>query len=309
MMQREVVGDSGGDNNFDVTSDAGVPDGDAQSMHRTAVSVEVEKVRGHLREICSDNVAEEVPVALEYNGISHAVMMASPADLEDFALGFSLSEGILHDRSELYECELVDAAEGIQVQLRIATERFAGLKEQRRNLTGRTGCGLCGAETLQQAVRHPAAVVSTGSFTSAMLHAGFDAMLQRQALQQQTGATHAAAWLDADGGIVLVREDVGRHNALDKLIGALSKAGVDLSAGAVLITSRASYEMVQKAATVGIGFVAAISAPTALAIRLAQQTGVTLVGFVRKDSHVTYANGRRLASATELAESIAKGKS
>ena len=282
-------------------------DGEEETRHRTAVFVQVEKVRGHLRELCSDSVAEEIPVALEYNGISHAVMMASPADLEDFALGFSLSEGILRDRGELYECELVDGDEGIQVQLRIATERFVKLKEQRRNLTGRTGCGLCGAETLQQAIRHPAPVASEGRFTSAMLHAGFDAMLQRQTLQQQTGATHAAAWMDAGGEILLVREDVGRHNALDKLIGALNRAGTDLSSGAVLITSRASYEMVQKAATVGIGFVAAISAPTALAIRLAQQTGVTLVGFVRKDSHVTYANGRRLAA--DLAESIAKGQS
>jgi FdhD protein len=139
-----------------------------------------------------------------------------------------------------------------------------------------------------------------------MMHAGFAAMLQQQTLQQQTGATHAAAWLDADGKIALVREDVGRHNALDKLIGALCAAGTDLSAGAALITSRASYEMVQKAATVGIGFVAAISAPTALAIRLAQQTGVTLVGFVRKDSHVVYANGHRLATnaagATDIKE-------
>jgi FdhD protein len=277
----------------------GVPDqsdGDAVTMHRTAVAVDVEKTRGNHQTSCTDNVAEEIPVALEYNGISHAVMMASPADLEDFALGFSLSEGILKNRSELYECELVEGEEGIQVQLRIATERFVILKEQRRNLTGRTGCGLCGAETLAQAIRHPAGVgpEAGGTFTSAMLHAGFDTMLTMQTLQQQTGATHAAAWMDASGTITLVREDVGRHNALDKLIGALSAVGNDLSSGAALITSRASYEMVQKAATVGIGFVAAISAPTALAIRLAGQTGVTLVGFVRKDSHVVYANGRRL---------------
>ncbi|HWZ48548.1 MAG TPA: formate dehydrogenase accessory sulfurtransferase FdhD [Herbaspirillum sp.] len=280
---------------------------DALTMHRTAVSVAVEKSRGNLQEHCRDNVAEEIPVALEYNGISHAVMMASPADLEDFALGFSLSEGILRDRSELYECELVEGEEGIQVQLRIATERFVKLKEQRRNLTGRTGCGLCGAETLQQAIRHPAAVGASGRFTAAMMHAGFSAMLQKQTLQQQTGATHAAAWLDADGNIALVREDVGRHNALDKLIGALCESGQDLSAGAALITSRASYEMVQKAATVGIGFVAAISAPTALAIRLAEQTGVTLVGFVRQDSHVVYANGHRLLAETESSISKVMG--
>jgi FdhD protein len=127
-------------------------------MHPTTAQVEVDKWRGGLRDQCCDRVAEEIPVALEYNGISHAVMMASPADLEDFALGFSLSEGILRDRSELYECELVEGVDGIQVQLQIATERFVRLKEQRRNLTGRTGCGLCGAETLQQAIRHPVPV-------------------------------------------------------------------------------------------------------------------------------------------------------
>ena len=271
-------------------------DNDALTLHRTSVEVDVEKTRGATLDRCQDSVAEEIPVALEYNGISHAVMMASPADLEDFALGFSLSEGILRSRSELYECELVEGAEGIQVQMQVATERFVKLKEQRRNLTGRTGCGLCGAETLEQAIRHPAEVGAGGRFTTAMLHAGFDAMASQQTLQQQTGATHAAAWMDAAGKIVLVREDVGRHNALDKLIGALSMASTDLSTGAVLITSRASYEMVQKAATVGISFVAAISAPTALAIRLAGETDVTLVGFVRKDSHVVYANGRRLVS-------------
>jgi FdhD protein len=270
-------------------------------MHPTTAQVEVDKWRGGLRDQCCDRVAEEIPVALEYNGISHAVMMASPADLEDFALGFSLSEGILRDRSELYECELVEGVDGIQVQLQIATERFVRLKEQRRNLTGRTGCGLCGAETLQQAIRHPVPVGPGGRFTAAMLYAGFDAMLALQALQQQTGATHAAGWLEADGRLALVREDVGRHNALDKLIGALCLSGRDLTDGAALITSRASYEMVQKAATVGIAVVAAISAPTALAIRLAERADVTLVGFVRRHSHVVYANGQRLAAGGECA--------
>jgi len=265
-------------------------------LHATAASVEVEKWRDGKPERYRDSVAEEIPVALEYNGISHAVMMASPADLEDFALGFSLSEGILLNRSELYECDLVENVDGIQVQLQVATERFVKLKEQRRNLTGRTGCGLCGAETLQQAIRHPKPVQAGNRFTSAMLYAGFEAMLRLQTLQQVTGATHAAGWLDADGRVTLVREDVGRHNALDKLIGALCMAGTDFSSGAALITSRASYEMVQKAATVGIGFVAAISAPTALAIRLAEQTGVTLAGFVRQHSHVVYANGDRLTA-------------
>lgn len=242
----------------------------------------------------SDKVAEEVPVALEYNGISHAVMLASPTDLEDFALGFSLSEGILAHRSELYDCEVDNGEDGIQVRLRIASERFALLKDKRRNLTGRTGCGLCGAETLQQAIRRPARVESGASFSAAAIHAGLDAMQMRQHMQRDTGATHAAGWLAADGRITVVREDIGRHNALDKLIGALARDGIDFSSGAALITSRASYEMVQKAATLGIGFLAAISAPTGLAIRLAEDCNLTLMGFVRSENHVVYAHPHRL---------------
>lgn len=265
------------------------------SPERTAlVQVSVEKWRDHQLSLCRDNVAEEVPVALEYNGISHAVMLASPYDLEDFALGFSLSEGILADPSELFDCEIAPTKDGIQVQMRIAGSRFAALKDKRRNLTGRTGCGLCGAETLEQAIRCPAPVTSSANFTAEALYAGMDAMHARQQLQQQTGATHAAAWMAADGTIAVVREDIGRHNALDKLIGAMAADGLDFSKGAALITSRASYEMVQKAATLGIGFLAAISAPTSLAVNLAQDTGLTLVGFTRKQSHVVYAHPQRL---------------
>ncbi|WP_079218841.1 formate dehydrogenase accessory sulfurtransferase FdhD [Herbaspirillum robiniae] len=263
--------------------------------YATSARVSVDRWRDGRRETVDDVVAEEVPIALEYNGISHAVMMATPADLEDFALGFSLTEGIVADPGELYECEIVPGCEGVQVQMRIATERFVALKEKRRNLTGRTGCGLCGAETLEQAVRHPKAVAAGGArFSIDQIHAALEDMQGGQQLQQITGATHAAAWLGADGRIALVREDVGRHNALDKLIGALAEDGADFSQGAAIITSRASYEMVQKAATVGIGFIAAISAPTALAIRLAEDTDVTLLGFVRKQGHVVYARPHRL---------------
>jgi FdhD protein len=241
-----------------------------------------------------DLVAEEVPVALEYNGIAHAVMMASPADLEDFALGFSLTEGIIASPSELYDCEVHPLADGIQVRIEIASERFVRLKERRRNLTGRTGCGLCGTESLQEAVRCPAPVRSGACFTAAELQAGLAAMQAQQTLQQHTGATHAAAWMDALGTVELVREDVGRHNALDKLLGALARSHADLSCGAVLVTSRASYEMVQKTAALGIGVLAAVSAPTALAIRLANETGLTLAGFVRPQGHTVYTHGERL---------------
>ena len=241
-----------------------------------------------------DHVAEEVPVALEFNGVSHAVMLATPSDLEDFALGFSLTEGILANPDELYSCEISGDVDGIRVELEIASERFFCLKEKRRNLTGRTGCGLCGAETLAQATRVPAPISSTASFRAEVLHAAFAQMEQQQLLQQKTGSTHAAAWLAADGQVTLVREDVGRHNALDKLIGALSRQKIDTSNGAAIVTSRASYEMVQKAASVGIGILAAVSAPTALAVRIAQTTGLTLVGFVRRQGHAVYAHPERL---------------
>ena len=249
--------------------------------------VQVERWRDMRRSVCFDDVAEEVPVALEYNGISHAVMLASPYDLEDFALGFSLSEGILADASELFDCEVSTVRDGIQVQMQISGARFAALKTQRRNLTGR-------AETLQQAIRRPAPVSSHALFSAATLHAGMDGMQARQYLQQQTGATHAAAWLAADGRIELVREDIGRHNALDKLIGAMAREKCDFSSGAALITSRASYEMVQKVATLGIGMLAAISAPTSLAVQMAEEANVTLVGFVRHHNHVVYAQPHRL---------------
>jgi FdhD protein len=267
----------------------------ADKERSALVRIPVEKWDKHRHIACEDDVADEVPVALEYNGISHAVMMASPHDLEDFALGFSLSEGILQDRSELYECEVVHGCEGITAQMRIATERFVALKDKRRNLTGRTGCGLCGAETLEQAIRHPLAVTSTARLTPEQIYAGMETMKAMQRLQRFTGATHAAAWMNAQGAIELVREDVGRHNALDKLIGAMAVRRMDFSTGAALITSRASYEMVQKASTVGIGLVAAISGPTSLAVQLAQETNLTLAGFTRNKSHVVYAHGQRLA--------------
>ena len=242
----------------------------------------------------TDVVATEVPVALEYNGLAHAVMLATPQDLEDFALGFSLTEGILQRPADLFDCDIVERADGIALQLRIAGDCFAGLKDRRRSMTGRTGCGLCGAETLQQAIRQPSAVSSAAHFSATALRDGMAAMQQQQRLQQATGATHAAAWLDADGSVAYVREDVGRHNALDKLLGVLARAELDLSCGAVLLTSRASYEMVQKAATMGIGMLAAISAPTSLAVALAQRTQITLVGFMRAQHHVVYSHPQRL---------------
>lgn len=241
-----------------------------------------------------ERLAEEIPVALEYNGLSHAVMLATPADLEDFALGFSLTEGIIEDRSEFYGCEVWQQVDGIRIAVEIASERFHGLKEKRRNLTGRTGCGICGRESLEYALRAPHPVTSTASFTGQALHAGFVQMETRQKLREETGATHAAAWMDEKGEVMLLREDVGRHNALDKLIGALIRQRVSLSSGAALVSSRASYEMVSKCAFAGIGMLAAVSAPTALAVRVAHQSALTLIGFVREDGHTVYTHPDRL---------------
>ena len=242
----------------------------------------------------TDRVAEEVPVAFVYNGLAHAVMMASPADLEDFALGFSLSEAILAAPSELLRIDVVPLDEGVLLRLVIAPERCAPLEEQRRHLAGRTGCGLCGAETIEQAVRHPPRVGAGPKVTHAALHAAFAHLARSQPLNAKTGGVHAAAWATPAGELVAVREDVGRHNALDKLIGAVMRAGYRMDEGFALITSRASFEMAQKAATVGIGLIAAISAPTGLAIRLAEETGLTLVAFARDGKHNVYANPARV---------------
>ena len=256
--------------------------------------VQVQRWKAGYLTTADDIVAVETPVSLEYNGISHAVMLASPSDLADFALGFSLTEGILHDASELYACEVVEQEQGLLVQMHIAAERFMQLKNKRRNLTGRTGCGLCGAESLDHAIRHPSPVNHQHVMRASLLFAGMQAMQELQPLQQRSGATHAAAWMDANGMISCVREDVGRHNALDKLIGALVQAKTNFTQGAVFITSRASYEMVQKAASMNIGILAALSAPTSLAIKLAEEANVTLAGFVKQDSHVIYAHPERL---------------
>ena len=273
------------------------PDAALSAGSQTLMTVPVLRVRDGQASSAQDVLAVEVPVALEYNGISHVVMLASPGDLEDFALGFSLSEGIIADASELYECEAEATPEGWLVHLRITAERFMALKERRRTLAGRTGCGLCGTESLSQVSRCAMPVTHRHRFSDVHLLDGMRAMQALQPMQQQSGATHAAAWMDANGQIELVREDVGRHNALDKLIGAMAARRRDMSGGAVLITSRASYEMVQKAAIMNVGLIAAISAPTSFAVQLADSAGVTLVGFMRDHSYVVYAHPERLQAA------------
>jgi FdhD protein len=238
--------------------------------------------------ITEDVVAEEVAVALVYNGISHVVMMTSPHDLKDFALGFSITEGILQHPRELYEIEIQQHEMGIEVRMEIASQRMTMLRQQRRNMTGRTGCGLCGAESLTQAVRpiKPLAVVQ--QISDAAVQRAVNQLDKHQPQQADTGACHGVAWCNKEGDILFVREDVGRHNALDKLIGALVLSDTDLNSGFVLISSRASYEMVQKVTSVGIGALIAVSAPTGLALRLARDANLQLIGFARPQRHVSY---------------------
>ncbi len=242
----------------------------------------------------TDLVAEEVPVALVYHDVPHVVMLATPADLEDYGVGFTLSEGLVARMDEIRGVEVTHGAGVADVHLSVAWERFTQLLQRRRNLTGRTGCGLCGAETAADAIRAPAPVPAGVTISAAQLHAAIEQLGTRQPINARTGSVHAAAWVLPREGIQLVREDVGRHNALDKSIGALARAGADFSSGYMLITSRASYEMVQKCATLGISLLVALSAPTAFAVRLAEQTGLTLVAFARRDRHVVYANPWRL---------------
>jgi len=242
----------------------------------------------------TDRVAEELPVALVYHDVPHVVMLATPADLEDYAVGFTLSEALVASADEIRGVEVRRGAASVDVHITVAWERFTQLLQRRRNLTGRTGCGLCGAETAADAIRETAAVPAGVAVTSADLHAAIEQLAGLQPINARTGSVHAAAWVVPGEGIRVVREDVGRHNALDKTIGALVRTGADLAAGYMLITSRASYEMVQKCATVGIPFLAALSAPTAFAVRLAERSGVTLVAFARRDQHVVYAHPKRL---------------
>ncbi|OOG56534.1 formate dehydrogenase accessory sulfurtransferase FdhD [Rhodanobacter sp. C03] len=258
----------------------------------------IERWRDGRIERLDDRVAEEMPVAMFYNGVSFAVMMATPHDLEDFALGFSLSEGLIGDASDLLAIEQRHLLEGIELTMTVAESAPATQLDSQRErlLPGRGGCGICGTRLLEDAVQQPRLVETGGHISRVALERALAGLHAHQPMNAATGAVHAAAWSDADGTIVLVREDVGRHNALDKLIGAMHHANIAPETGMLLLTSRASYEMVTKAASAGISIMAAISAPTALAIELARTAGMTLVGFARPGSHNVYTHPGRLRS-------------
>jgi FdhD protein len=241
-----------------------------------------------------DSIAAEVPVALSYNRVAHVVMMATPADLEDFAVGFSITEGLIGGLEDLQGIRIVPRGGGIELLMTIGEIWFDRLATQRRNLAGRTGCGLCGSETIEQALRQPRPVDQRMTVSHGALQAAVEALERHQPLQAETGATHGAAWCGLDGEILRLREDVGRHNALDKLIGSLFRSGFDPATGFALVSSRASYEMVYKTAAAGIELIMAVSAPTTLAVEFAQRSAVTLVGFARPGRHNVYTFGERI---------------
>jgi FdhD protein len=264
---------------------------DAEAPFAVSSGATVMRIVQGESELCQDILAEEVPVAMVYNGISHAVMLSSPSNLEDLALGFSLTEGILENPSELFDIEVEAACNGVELRMEISSRRFVALKDRRRSMAGRTGCGLCGVESLEAVNRVEGAKVGRGAAISAAAVArALPSMQDQQMLHRMTGAVHGVAWVSPEGEILALREDVGRHNALDKLIGHLARQGVDPTTGFVLTSSRASYEMVQKSASVGIGMLVAVSAPTALAVRLAKDCGLTLAGFARGHRVVVYSH-------------------
>ena len=262
-----------------------------QSSH-SYQAVKIQK-RNKTEEIVEDILAEETPVAIIFNGISHVVMMASPCDLEDFAKGFSITESIIDNVSEIYSIEVLKKENGIEINVEISSEKFSRLKELRRNLTGRTGCGLCGAESLNQVLKIPNTKKNSSTFLASTIKNALKQFPTQQELQKKTGATHASGLFDSEGNLIELREDVGRHNALDKLIGASSNLNIPENYF-VITSSRASYEMIQKIAYMNLNLLVAISAPTALAKRLANKLKITLIGFARNDQFNCYTHPERI---------------
>jgi FdhD protein len=239
------------------------------------------------------DLAEEIPVAFTYNGSTHAVMMASPCDLEDFAFGFSLTEGIISDPAEIESLDVIPASEGVELRMWIARSREEYLCQRRRRLAGPTGCGLCGIESLADALRPIGNVQNDLAVPASFISAQLAEITTRQHLNRQTHAVHAAAWCRPEHEMVL-REDIGRHNALDKLGGALVRKHAEARQGLLVLSSRVSIEMVQKSAAIGIPIIVAISAPTALAVRACDHAGVTLIAVARQDGFEVFTHPRRI---------------
>jgi FdhD protein len=259
-----------------------------------AVQVRAEAYRHGRHSIMDRTVPDEVAIALSYDRVGYAVMMATPTDLVDFAIGFSLSEGIIDRASDVYDCELVTVEQGIECRLRVAHDVAARLAQRRRHMAGALGCGLCGLESLAEATRDIPPVTSAMRFSARGVMAAMRQMARLQRLNAQTHGVHAAAFYQPDRDELLVREDVGRHNALDKIIGALARDGRSGAAGAVLLTSRVSIELIQKCGLFGAPLIVAVSVPTAHAIRTANDAGITLAAVARDDGFEIFTHPQRI---------------
>lgn len=262
---------------------------------KTSTSIPELQYRHGILAAGSRIVPEEVPIAFSYGGSTHAVMMATPADLEDFALGFSLSEGIISEPADIISIEAVKAGDGVDVQIILADATAEVLTSRRRHMAGPVGCGLCGIESIEQAMRHiPPVEVRDFHLTPGEIAEAVKLLGDAQSLNRETRAVHGAGFFVPGRGLVLLREDVGRHNALDKLSGAVIRAGFSGRQGAVVVTSRLSVEMVQKTAALRCPMLVAVSAPTALAIRTAEEAGITLVGIARGDEFEIFTRSERI---------------
>lgn len=245
-------------------------------------------------------IPEETALALTYNGGTYAVMMGTAQNLRDFAIGFSLSEGVVHSPDEIETLDIIELDDGIELRMWLAASRAQLVNERRRHIAGPTGCGICGIDSIAEAIR-PAAVVSGGrSFAPREIVAAMASVAPLQVINTETRAVHAAALWTPGRGIIALREDVGRHNAIDKLAGALAQAGISAAEGVVLVTSRVSVEMVQKAAAMGAPLIAAVSAPTALAVRMADAAGITLAAIARADGFEVFTHPGRVAFAPDV---------
>jgi len=249
-------------------------------------------------------IPEETAVALTYNGGTHAVMMATPQDLSDFAVGFSLNEGVVRSPEEIEQLDIVAFDDGIELRMWLSPEKAALLSERRRHIAGPTGCGICGIDSIAEAVRPAAVVESSRTFSPSQIVAAIQGIAPLQEINRKTRAVHAAGFWTPSHGLVALREDVGRHNALDKLSGALALAEVPPGDGMVLLTSRVSVEMVQKTAALGAPLLAAISAPTALAVRTAEAAGITLVAIARADGFEIFTHPERIAVDADTRETV-----